>query len=169
MVKYKGNNLETSNIWCKCSLLVSNNFNSFKCFHQCLPEVYKSIAGYFDVPSMPSNLANICVSIQIDDIRSGIGDTNTTKEITEDLKEAISLEMKDSSNKRMKAGNLNASLEAINLLLRAHELHHNIPCNHEVQVGLTIIKITTYTLLESTDNTLKDYRIGYSGVGQFQG
>ena len=98
---------------------------------------------------MPSKLANICVSIQIDDIRSGIGDTNTTKEITENLKEAISLEMKDSSNKRIKAGNLNASLEAINLLVGAHELYHNTPCNHEVQVGLRIIEIkpvaTTYT------------------------
>ena len=120
---------------------------------------------------MPSNLANICVSIQIDDIRSGIGDTNTTKEITEDLKEAIFLEMKDSSNKRMKAGNLNASLEAINLLVGTHELYHNTPYNHEVQVGLTIIKITTvvtaYTLIESIDNMLNDLRKDYNGFGQF--
>ena len=66
--------------------------------------------------------------------------------------------MKDSSNKRMKAGNLNASLEAINLLVGAHELYHNIPYNHEVQVGLRILEIkqvvTTYTLIESVDNII---------------
>ena len=66
--------------------------------------------------------------------------------------------MKDSSNKRMKAGNLNASLEAINLLVGAHELYHNTPYNHEVQVGLRILEIkpvvTTYTLIESIDNII---------------
>ena len=92
---------------------------------------------------MTSNLANSCLFIQIDDIWSGIGDTNTTKEITEDLKEAISLEMKDSSNKRMTAGNLNASLEAIHSLVGAHERFHDTPYDLEVQVGLKIIRIIT--------------------------
>ena len=81
-----------------------------------------------------SNLPNALYFIQIEDIWSGIGDENKTNDIAESLKEAISSEMEDSSNKRMKAGNLNASLEAIQSLVGAHELYHDTPYNHEVQV-----------------------------------
>ena len=71
---------------------------------------------------------------QIEDVRSGIGGKNQTKDIAESLKEAISSEMEDSSNKRMKSGNLNASLEAIQSLAGAHELNDDTPYYPEVQV-----------------------------------
>ena len=89
-------------------------------------------------------LPNALYFIQIEDIWSGIGDKNQTKDIAESLKEAISSEMEDSSNKRMKAGNLNASLEAIQSLVGAHELYHDIPYNHEVQVDTRTLKFSKW-------------------------
>ena len=50
--------------------------------------------------------------------------------------------MEDSSNKRMKAGNLNASLEAIESLVGAHEHYHDTPYYQEVQVDTRRVKFS---------------------------
>ena len=72
--------------------------------------------------------------MQIKDVWSGIGDTNNTNEIAESLKEAITSEMGESSNGRMKAGNLNASLKAVQSLVGAHEMFSDTPYHQKVQV-----------------------------------
>ena len=77
--------------------------------------------------------------LQIDDVWSGIGNTNNTKTIAETLKEAIYSEMGESSLGRMKAGNLNASLEAVKLMVGAHEMFNDTPYYQEVQVDTRTI------------------------------
>ena len=89
-----------------------------------------------------SNLLNDLFVIQIEDVWSGIGDRNKTMDIAKRLKEAVSSEMEDSSNKGMKTGNLNASLEAIQGLVGAHELYHDTPYYAEVQVDTRTVKVS---------------------------
>ena len=66
-------------------------------------------------------------------------------DIAKRLKEAVSSEMEDSSNKGMKTGNLNASLEAIQGLVGAHELYHDTPYYAEVQVDTRTVKVSKCT------------------------
>ena len=73
---------------------------------------------------------------QISDVASGIGDSNKTLEIAEALEEAIDAEMdqSESSNTSMKAGNINASLEAIDELSEIHVNADKPPSQEEVAV-----------------------------------
>ena len=75
---------------------------------------------------------------QISDVASGIGDSNKTVEIAEALEEAIDAEMdqSESSNTTMKAGNINASLEAIDELSEIHVKADKPPSQEEVEVNL---------------------------------
>ena len=74
---------------------------------------------------------------QISDVASGIGDFNKTVEIAEALEELIDAEMdqSESSNTTMKAGNINASLEAINELSEIHVKADKPPTQEEVEVN----------------------------------
>ena len=83
---------------------------------------------------------------QISDIASGIGDSNKTVEIAEALEEAIDAEMdqSESSNTTMKAGNIIASLEAIDELSEIHVKADEPPSQEEVEVNLhNILKYIT--------------------------
>ena len=75
---------------------------------------------------------------QISDVASGIGDSNKTVEIAEALEEAIDAEMNqsESSNTTMKAGNINASLEAIDELSEIHVKANKPPSQEEVEVNV---------------------------------
>ena len=74
---------------------------------------------------------------QISDVASGIGDSNKTVEIAEALEELIDSEMdqSESTNTTMKAGNINASLEAIDVLSEIHVKADKPPSQEEVKVN----------------------------------
>ena len=76
--------------------------------------------------------------MQISDVGSGIGaDSNKTSGIAEALEEAVNAEMdqSESLNTTMKAGNINASLEAIDELSEIHVKADKPPSQEEIQVN----------------------------------
>ena len=76
---------------------------------------------------------------------SGIGaNTKKTKRISLALEEAIKIEMENStwSNNSMNAGNLNASVEAVDQLSAAHSMLEDPPSQDEIQVDFSNLSPT---------------------------
>ena len=92
---------------------------------------------YFIHISHPCSEKNTFLCSQISEVSSGIGtDANKTKSIAVALENAIQVEMENStwSNNSMNAGNLNASIEAVDQLSAAHNMLETSPSLEEVQV-----------------------------------